>query len=112
MTYTISEISKIINAQLISKENCEISYLLIDSRSIITTQNTLFFAISGERHDGHKYIDDLYEKGIRNFVVESLPKNHFSFPKANFLIVNNSLEALQKLCSHHRQRFSYPFHRF
>ena len=42
MKYFISEISEIINAQLISKENCDIEYILIDSRNIITTQNTIF----------------------------------------------------------------------
>ena len=108
MLYTITKISDIINAKLVGKEDCDIEYLLIDSRSIISITNTLFFAISGDRHNGHDFISDLYDKGIRNFVVEFLPENHFSFPKANFLIVKNSLEALQVLVSKHRKAFNYP----
>ncbi|MCD4834155.1 MAG: bifunctional UDP-N-acetylmuramoyl-tripeptide:D-alanyl-D-alanine ligase/alanine racemase [Bacteroidales bacterium] len=108
MIYTVSKISDIINAQLVGKENCDISHLLIDSRNIISSSNTLFFAIRGDRHDGHDFIGDLYIQGIRNFVVEFLPKNHFSFPKANFLVVKNSLEALQILVSYHRENFKYP----
>ncbi|NOQ26175.1 MAG: bifunctional UDP-N-acetylmuramoyl-tripeptide:D-alanyl-D-alanine ligase/alanine racemase [Bacteroidales bacterium] len=108
MIYTTAKISGIINAKFIGKEENTIKYLLIDSRSIISTENTLFFAIRGDRHDGHDFISDLYIKGIRNFVVEFLPENHFSFPKANFLIVKNSLEALQLLVSNHRKAFNYP----
>lgn len=108
MKYFISEISSIINAQLISKENCDIEYILIDSRNIITSQNTIFFAISGERHDGHQFVNELYTKGVRNFVVENLPENHAGLSDANFLIVKNSLDALQNLAAFHRKRFNYP----
>ena len=108
MNYSISKISDIINAQLIGKENCDIEYILIDSRNIISTQNTIFFAISGERHDGHQFINELYNKGIRNFVVEHLPENHDELSNANFLIVKKSLEALQSLAAFHRKRFNYP----
>ncbi|MDA3953494.1 MAG: bifunctional UDP-N-acetylmuramoyl-tripeptide:D-alanyl-D-alanine ligase/alanine racemase [Bacteroidales bacterium] len=108
MIYTTTKISDFINAKFVGKEECEIKYLLIDSRSIISTSNTLFFAIRGDRHDGHNFIEDLYIKGIRNFVIESLPKNHFSFPNANFLIVKNSLDALQFLALNHRKAFNYP----
>ncbi len=106
--YSIKEISKIIDAQFIANKNCNIDHLLIDSRNIISTSNTLFFAIRGERHDGHRFINDLYHQGIRNFVVEYLPKNHHNFSEAGFLIVKNSLEALQTLAAYHRKRFKYP----
>ncbi len=108
MIYTTSQISNIIKAQYIGKHDCEINNLLIDSRNIISSPNTLFFAIKGKRHDGHGFIDELYNRGIQNFVVEFLPKNHFSFPKANFLIVKNTLKALQKLVTFHRKQFKYP----
>ncbi len=108
MIYTTSQISDIIQAQYVGKHDCEINNLLIDSRNIISSPNTLFFAIKGNRHDGHEFIDELYNRGIQNFVVEFLPKNHFSFPKANFLIVKNTLRALQKLAAFHRKEFRYP----
>ncbi|MCK5170587.1 MAG: bifunctional UDP-N-acetylmuramoyl-tripeptide:D-alanyl-D-alanine ligase/alanine racemase [Bacteroidales bacterium] len=108
MKYTITKISSIINAKLIGKENCNIEYILIDSRNIITSQNTIFFAISGERHDGHQFVNELYAKGIRSFVVENLPKNHADLSNANFLIVKKSFDALQDLAAFHRKRFNYP----
>lgn len=108
MSYSIKEISAIINAKLVLKNDCLIQFLLIDSRNVITTENTLFFAISGERHDGHQYINELYEKGIRNFVVEKIPKKHNGLTDANYLVVQNSLAALQNLAAAHRRKFSYP----
>lgn len=108
MIYKVSQIAEIIEAKWIGKTDGDINSVLIDSRNIISSPNTLFFAIRGQRHDGHNFIDDLYNRGIVNFVVEFLPDNHFSFPKANFLIVNNTLDALQKLAAYHRQSFSYP----
>ncbi|MBU8891183.1 MAG: bifunctional UDP-N-acetylmuramoyl-tripeptide:D-alanyl-D-alanine ligase/alanine racemase [Bacteroidales bacterium] len=108
MIYTISKISNIIDAWLIGEDNSEIENLLIDSRNIVSSVKSLFFAIKGERHDGHKFISELYEKGVRNFVVESLPQNHLSYSEANFLEVKNTLNALQKISAYHRKNFSYP----
>jgi alanine racemase len=108
MIYKISEISTIINAQSDVKEDCDIEYILIDSRNAITTQKTIFFAINGDRHDGHEYIIELFKKGIRNFVVEYMPKNFNEFVDCNFLLVDDSLKALQRLASFHRRKFTYP----
>ncbi len=108
MIYSVSKISEIINAQFIGKEDCEIEYLLIDSRNIISSFRTLFFAIRGDRNDGHKFIDELYKKGVRCFVVEEIPQNKLNFPEANFLLVKNTLQALQKLAASHRKNFTYP----
>jgi Alr-MurF fusion protein len=108
MIYSISKISEIINAQFIGKEDCEIEYLLIDSRNIISSFRALFFAIRGERNDGHQFIDELYKKGVRCFVVDEIPQDKLSFPEANFLLVKNTLQALQKLAANHRKNFTYP----
>jgi alanine racemase len=62
MIYTLSEISKIINSDFIGSNDYDIEYILIDSRTIVTTQQTLFFAINGERHDAHKFINEIYHK--------------------------------------------------
>ncbi len=108
MIYSVSKISDIINAQFIGKEDCEIEYLLIDSRSIISSFRALFFAIRGERHDGHQFIGELYKKGVRCFVVDEIPQNKLNLPEANFLLVKNTLQALQKLAANHRKNFTYP----
>jgi len=106
--YTISEISEIIHAKQIGNENSDIQYLIIDSRNISSSQNALFFAIRGDRNDGHQFIEELYNKGVKNFVVEQVPENHSKYKSVNFLVVSNVLEALQNLASHHRKQFSYP----
>ncbi|MBL0741700.1 bifunctional UDP-N-acetylmuramoyl-tripeptide:D-alanyl-D-alanine ligase/alanine racemase [Chryseolinea lacunae] len=87
--------------------NNPVATLSIDSRKASATPGTLFFAIHGERHNGHDYLPALYAAGIRQFVVEAavLPEQ---FPEANILRVHSSVEALQKLATFHRGRFSYP----
>ncbi|WKN42896.1 bifunctional UDP-N-acetylmuramoyl-tripeptide:D-alanyl-D-alanine ligase/alanine racemase [Tunicatimonas pelagia] len=81
-----------------------IRYLLTDSRSGIQNEASLFFAIQGERHDGHRYVSELYERGVRQFVVEKSPKE--TLPEANVLLVPDSVGALQQIVAHHRQQFS------
>lgn len=108
MIYTTSEIAKIIDAQSKIKEDCEIQYLLIDSRNIISTVNSLFFAIRGERHDGHDFIKELYHNGVKNFVVDEIPDYKNDLENASFLLVDNTLKALQKLAAAHRANFNYP----
>jgi len=78
-----------------------------DSRKPIIAESSVFFAIRGDRHDGHNYLDELYTLGIRQFVVEKdIPIKNFS--GANVLVVPSSLSALQQLATHHRSLFSIP----
>ena len=64
MTYKISQIAKIIKAQPGDFINYPISALLTDSRSLTFPEETLFFALVTERNDGHRYIEELYRKGV------------------------------------------------
>ena len=86
-----------------------IRWILTDSRSVCFPEETLFFAIRSERNDGHKYIADLYRRGVRNFVVEALPEDwSAAYADANFLKVPHSVEALQRLAERHRDEFDIP----
>ncbi len=85
-----------------------ISALCIDSRKALASPGTLFFAIKGERHDGHKYIGDLYDSGVRHFVVEESLKNLNSYPDANFIKVESCVAALQRIAGFHRRQFNIP----
>ena len=81
--------------------------MLTDSRRLIFPESTLFFALYGSRRDGHAFIADLYLRGVRNFVVyQSLQVE--DYPEANFILVKNSLRALQSLAIFHRQQFDLP----
>lgn len=66
----------------------------------------MFFALKTDLGDGHRYIEDLYRRGVRNFVVEQLPEG--GYDEANFLKVSCSLEALQRLAERHRDEFDIP----
>lgn len=77
-------------------------------------QSAVFFAIRGERHDGHAFIGELYEKGVRRFVVERsalIPERRAEFARyadAQFVEVDNSLQTLQALAADYRRRFPIP----
>lgn len=108
MQYTINQIKEILGAQLKGAENATITNVSIDSRSISVGAGTLFVAIVGQRHDGHEYINNLYQKrGVRIFLV-STPINQSNYPDASFLIVHDTLKAFQQLAAYHRSQFGYP----
>ena len=108
MNYSISEIAKIIDAEPFSFKDAEIDILLTDSRSLSNPAVSLFFALSTTHNDGHRYIHDLYERGVRNFVVNFSFEGINTMQEANFLRVPDTLAALQKLAVFHRQRFDIP----
>ncbi|MCZ4694427.1 bifunctional UDP-N-acetylmuramoyl-tripeptide:D-alanyl-D-alanine ligase/alanine racemase [Ancylomarina euxinus] len=106
-TYQLNHIAQIVGGTLIGDDDFQIDRLSIDSRTLVLASKTLFFALVGERHNGHDYIQDLYDKGIRAFVV-SENINQGLFGDCNFIVVTDTLNALQKLCAHHRKNFTYP----
>ena len=105
MTYTTSQIAEIIDAQRIGNHDTTINWLLIDSRSLCFPEETLFFALKTQKNDGHKYIAELKRRGVRNFVVQTVPKDTGD---CNFLVVKSPLTALQTLAAHHRRQFNIP----
>ncbi|MCL2026875.1 MAG: bifunctional UDP-N-acetylmuramoyl-tripeptide:D-alanyl-D-alanine ligase/alanine racemase [Bacteroidales bacterium] len=107
--FNIAEITQILKAEPFPKnfQDAEIASICTDSRKISTIEHTLFFALKTAKNDGHKYISNLLEKGVKCFVVERLPD--FEIPdNAVFLVVENTLDALQKLVMQHRQKFQIP----
>ena len=109
--YTLTEIASIIHGQLFQPgltTDCQIRYLSFDSRTILSGKETLFFALKNERNDGHRYITDALNKGVSSFVVTQLPNEDNKLPAASYILVKDTLDALQCLASYHRKRFSYP----
>lgn len=103
-SYTIQQIAEQLNIGSFSvKYNTFISTLLIDSRSVVSPETSLFFAISAQR-DGHEFIGDAYANGVRSFVI-SIGTYAEQYPDANFLIVPNVQQTLQQLVAIHRSRF-------
>lgn len=83
-----------------------ILHLLTDSRSLTEASGTLFFAIPTKRNSGCRYVNDLYQKGVRNFVVPA--DSGLSLPDANVWYVDNVLLSLQGLAAHRRAQFNVP----
>ena len=106
MNYSIEKITTLIGARRIGNADAQIGWLLTDSRSLCFPEETLFFALKTTRNDGHRYIQDLYRRGVRNFVVEQLPEQPAS--DANYLKVPSPLAALQRLAERHRDEFDIP----
>lgn len=109
MAYPIENIIAIVRGQLQNQYvyPAHIQHLLYDSRLLNAPSQTLFFALESSRNDGHKYIPELYEQGVRSFVVgQKIPIN--DYPKANFIEVEDARQALHKLAKFHREQFHLP----
>ena len=114
MKYSIEKVTTLIGARRIGEADAQIGWLLTDSRSLCFPEETLFFALRSARNDGHRYISDLYRRGVRNFVVEAKgiletqTDGLNGMKDANFLVVPSPLAALQRLAERHRDEFDLP----
>ncbi len=107
MTLSIRNIIPILKAKFVGKNDIAIiDSISIDSRSLQNTSSTLYFALLGPNHDGHHYVAELLEQGVLNFVVSYIPSNLQG--KANFLVVENTLQALQTFAAAYRNDFDFP----
>lgn len=104
----MQHIATIIQTKAPPADNRMVQYLLTDSRKLLFPDTTLFFAISGPRRDGHAFIPELYDRGLRSFVVHTSFHEVASYPDASFLIVKDVLKALQQLAAFHRSQFHVP----
>ena len=140
MTYTVKQIAEIVGGKLFPGNGGgqEVMDILIDSRRLIRPEGTLFIAIVTSRNDGHSYIGELYEKGVRLFLVSREPEAGSREPgtgslepgtgnrepetgsrmqdgessriphPASYIQVPDTLAALQSLAAYHRSLFSIP----
>jgi alanine racemase len=106
--YKIGHIASILNAgSRLINERAAIEQLLTDSRRLIFPETTLFFAIATQRRNAAIFVGELYERGVRNFVVHK-DFDITVFTTANFIFTDDTLAALQSLAAFHRKQFSYP----
>ena len=105
MKYTSGDIEKITGGTLTGSADLAVSEIITDSRQVSFSDEAAFIAIRGLNHDGHRFIDRLYEKGIRVFVVEKLPADPGKYNNSAFIVTGNSVAALQKLARSRRKHF-------
>lgn len=80
----------------------------IDSRAI--KKNEIFFAIKGDKTDGHKFIRDVFEKGVEAAVVNRswYSKNKNKYPDKAFITVDDTTSALGEFAKIHKKNFNLP----
>lgn len=105
--YTSAEIAQMTGGRLEGDGNKKTAHLCTDSRALAIAEQTLFIALKTSRRNGHQYIDNLYKNGVRSFLI-SEPKAMIGKSDADFIVVSDTLEALQRLAGEHRRRFTCP----
>jgi alanine racemase len=98
-------LAEITKGKLHGDPGIEVGELLFDSRQFSYNEGMAFFAITGINHDGHAFINKLFRKGIRVFVVQKLPPDIEAYNGAAFILVTNTIEALQLLAAYRRELF-------
>lgn len=107
--YNISQIASIIRANPVGQANgTTITHLLTDSRRLLFPATTLFFALRTNRGNGAAFMDELYQKGVRCFVVQTNDVPGQVYPGACILAVADVLQSLQAITAHHRKQFALP----
>jgi len=107
MQYQLNDIAAILQQPIQGQGNAIIQYLVTDSRNIVDPSKSIFFAIKGPRRTGTSFIADVYQQGVRAFVIDE-PVNTNDFAAGVFFTVPNTIKALQAIAAHHRTKFSIP----
>lgn len=109
INYTIESIAEITGGKIIQHyANAQPTHLLLDSRKLLFPQSTIFFAANISSRKRQAFIKNLYEKEVRNFVIDDKEFDISPYPDATFIVVENILHALHLLAIHHRNSFSLP----
>ncbi|WP_099367875.1 bifunctional UDP-N-acetylmuramoyl-tripeptide:D-alanyl-D-alanine ligase/alanine racemase [Sphingobacterium sp. 1.A.4] len=107
--YSIGKVNEIVGGMAIRIPNSDqqISELVYDSRKISLPEESLFFALSATR-DGHEFIADAYNQGIRSFIISKDVPFLMDKTDVNVLKIHDTLKALQDLAAYHRKQFHFP----
>ncbi|MBN2746554.1 MAG: bifunctional UDP-N-acetylmuramoyl-tripeptide:D-alanyl-D-alanine ligase/alanine racemase, partial [Bacteroidales bacterium] len=105
--YSVSQLSQITGAEVYGHSEMDdfVDDILIDSRKFIAGSRSIFIAIKTSANDGHLFINDLIAKGVRCFLVSKIPDN---VDVGVYLLVKDTLKALQKISVFHRKQFNIP----
>lgn len=104
MRYSLSEIASICGGRLVGRDMA-VSEIMTDSRSCAFGSEPLFVAIKGANHDSHNFLQGMYVRGVRAFMCERETADTEAMTDAGFVVVENSIRALQLLASDYRRQF-------
>ncbi|MCA0430551.1 MAG: bifunctional UDP-N-acetylmuramoyl-tripeptide:D-alanyl-D-alanine ligase/alanine racemase [Bacteroidetes bacterium] len=106
--YYSQQIAEITNSVLIGNNNL-IAHFFVDSRLLQNNDKQLFIAIKTDRNDGHNYIQQLVDKGVCSFIVNTNFEHNLVIGKnLCFIKSDNPLQVLQNLAAYHRSKFNIP----
>lgn len=104
LNYTLNQITKIVNGKLYGDTTQHIQNIIIDSRSPLITEYSLFVTLNGQKVNGVDFITEYNTKQGRTVLVNQyLPQI-----KCNQIVVDDTLKALQKIAIYHRKQFNIP----
>lgn len=107
LPYSINQIAQLVHAKDLFQgynEQVELRYIAFDTRNIQYGEETLFVALKTSHRDGHDFLEQAIEKGVKNFLVD----RELPYPGINYAIVSDTLDALQVWAKSHRELFTYP----
>ncbi len=104
--FSISEIAEITGGQVVGVNEGKVHHFITDSRSHVHERDTLFICLRTAKRHGKVFIPDMVEKGVRFFLVDEQPANPAA--EQGYIVVEDTLRALQKIAAAHRQRFDIP----
>jgi alanine racemase len=107
MPYCLGDIAAILQQNISANADMQVEYLVTDSRNIIDPVKSIFFAIKGPRRSGISFVNEVYQQGVRIFIVEE-PIDTAVYAEATFIQVSNVIAALQQIAAYHRKQFSIP----
>lgn len=103
--YSVGDIAEITHSRLTGNPGRWVRQVCTDTRRIDQPAESLFIALKGPSHDGHRFLWEAFQGGIRSFLVSVLPEKPELFTDSSFIVAEDTLEALQKFAAWHRNRF-------
>ncbi|MCM1450586.1 MAG: alanine racemase [Clostridiales bacterium] len=111
MKVTIQELSQSLGLNITGGDaGSVISQPLTDSRSLGMPGSTLFFALTTSSNDGHRYVRDLYRRGVRHFVINrSMMDQLDMYENATYIVADGQvLDVLQATAAYIRGKVHCP----
>ena len=104
---SINDIARITHGTVLMDACSEPTLRIVtDTRNSMTPKGSLFVALKGPRSNGHQYIQQAFDKGLRLFLVQE--PITVQLEGASVVMVNDTWKALHQLATYHRQQFRIP----
>ncbi len=105
--YTAASIAALFpdGTHLLPYPGARIHHVCIDSRKAAWQPEAIFIALQGARTDGHHYLGDAWQQGVRNFLIQDqVPAD--ALPEANYIKVPDVLRAFHLMAEAHRKQYT------